>query len=275
MHRRSCDGRPAAGGRRTGTRKLALDTDSEWAQFEQVQGEAPAIWRELRKRAPEFFSAYADLAAVPYRRGSLSPKARELVMLAVNSAVTHLYRDGMRHHMRNALKHGATEVEILEVLQLVSVLGIHAISIGFPAAQQIAKDLGRTDEIPPAELTGEQADLKERFRRARGYWTPFWEEVLKLDTPLFEAYYQFSSVPWCHGVLEPKTREFIYIAIDASTTHMFDEGTRGHMANAFNHGATLSEILEVLELTTTLGIQSATVGLEILLEETAATEATQ
>ncbi len=54
-------------------------------------------------------------------------------MVAINAAVTHLNKDEMRRHVRAALRHGARPEEILEVFQLVSVLGIHAISIGFPA----------------------------------------------------------------------------------------------------------------------------------------------
>jgi alkylhydroperoxidase/carboxymuconolactone decarboxylase family protein YurZ len=51
---------------------------------------------------------------------------------------------------------------------------------------------------------------------------------------------------------------------------MFDEGTRGHMANAFKHGATVAEILEVLEHAAGIGVQSIVEGLPILQEELAA-----
>jgi alkylhydroperoxidase/carboxymuconolactone decarboxylase family protein YurZ len=248
---------------------MAADNDVVWQEFERRQGKLPPVWRELRQRWPEFFEACANLAAVPWRRGALSPKTRELVMIAVNASVTHLNRDGIRHHVRNALRHGASADEIMEVLQLVSVLGIHATSIGFPAVLDVARQTGHGDQLPGPHLDARQQALKRQFQESRGYWSPFWEEALRLDPPLFDAYYTFSSVPWKHGTLEPKVREFIYVAIDASTTHMFDLGTRGHMANAFAHGATVSEILEVLELTVTLGVQSATTGLEILLEELA------
>jgi alkylhydroperoxidase/carboxymuconolactone decarboxylase family protein YurZ len=206
----------------------------------------------------------------PWRRGALDARTRELVMLAINAAVTHLNTSEIRRHIRGALRHGAKPEELLEVLQLVSVLGIHAISIGFPALKDVATAAGRTEELPGPALDPEQARLKERFQATRGYWSPFWEEALKLDPLLFEAYFHFSSVPWTHGVLEPKVREFIYVAIDASTTHMFDEGTRGHMANALKHGATVAEILEVLEHAAAIGVQSIVEGFPILQEEVAA-----
>lgn len=235
----------------------------------EIHGGRPEFWHSLEAHWPEFASAYAELAAVPLRRGVLTDKSRELVLIAVNSAVTHLHEGAVRHHIAAALRHGATAHEIVEVLQLVSVLGIHAISLGFPALQDVAAQSGRGAELPPAEMDEGQRDLKERFRRTRGYWNPFWEQALRLDPALFEAYFNFSSVPWNTGVLEPKVKEFVYVAIDASTTHMFDDGTRGHMANAFNQGATVQELLEVLELCVPIGIQSVMAGLPILEEELA------
>lgn len=235
--------------------------------FSNIHGGSPKLWRSLQARWPEFFSAYVGLADVPRQRGALSPKTRELVLLAVNSAVTHLNESAMRDHIRAALREGASADEISEVLQLVSVLGIHAISIGFPAVLDIATQAGQEDQLPPAEMGPHQLELKNSFIRTRGYWNPFWEQALRLDPALFEAYFAYSSVPWNYGVLEPKVKEFVYVAIDASTTHMFDDGTRGHMANAFKQGATVDEILEVLELCVPLGIQSVTIGLPILDEE--------
>ena len=115
-----------------------------------------------------------------------------------------------------------------------------------------------------------QRQLREQFIDQRGYWNDFWNGLLSLDPDFFEAYTQFSSVPWQRGVLEPKIKELIYIAIDASTTHLYEPGIRQHMQNAIRHGATRAEIMEVLELTSVLGIHTCTVAVPILLEELAA-----
>ncbi|HEX5113823.1 MAG TPA: carboxymuconolactone decarboxylase family protein [Pseudonocardiaceae bacterium] len=115
-------------------------------------------------------------------------------------------------------------------------------------------------------------ELRERFEAERGYWNVFWEGLLSLDPVFFEAYLNFSAVPWRNGVLEPKVRELIYTAIDASTTHLYEPGLRQHIRNALRHGATSAEIMEVLELTSVLGIHTCTLGVPVLLEELAATE---
>ena len=118
------------------------------------------------------------------------------------------------------------------------------------------------------ELTERQKQLKERFIKDRGYWSErAWDPVLKIDPDFFEAYLNLSSVPWKTGVLPPKIKELIYIAIDASTTHLYESGLRQHIVNALKYGATQEEIMEVFELVSVLGIHTCTVGVPILVEE--------
>lgn len=118
------------------------------------------------------------------------------------------------------------------------------------------------------ELNEKQKQLKEKFIAERGYWSEgIWEPVLKIDPDFFEAYLNFSAVPWKKGVLPPKIKELIYIAIDASTTHLYEPGLRQHISNALKYGATKEEIMEVFEVTSVLGIHTCTMGVPILMEE--------
>ena len=112
--------------------------------------------------------------------------------------------------------------------------------------------------------------LRDEFIEARGYWSPFWDSLLDLDENFFEAYTAFSSVPWQSGPLDPKIKEFVYIAVDAAATHLYVPGIRQHIKQAIAYGATAAEIMEVLELTSTLGIHACNIGVPILVEELAA-----
>ncbi len=58
-------------------------------------------------------------------------------------------------------------------------------------------------------LTDHQKQLKEEFIENRGYWYPFWQQILELDPDFFEAYCNFSSLPWKTGPLHPKTKEMV------------------------------------------------------------------
>ena len=64
----------------------------------------------------------------------------------------------------------------------------------------------------------------------------------------------------------------VYTAFDVSATHMFEPGLRQHIRNALGYGATKEEIMEVLELTSVLGIHTCTLGVPVLMEELAAHE---
>jgi len=62
-------------------------------------------------------------------------------------------------------------------------------------------------------------------------------------------------------------KEFIYIAIDVATTHLYEPGLRIHIQNALKYGATKEEIIEVYQLTSVLGMHTCTMGVPVLLDE--------
>ena len=215
----------------------------------------------LREADSEFFARFTELAEVPRRSTVLDPKVKELVCLAVDAAATHMYAPGIREHARRAIDLGATREELLEVLQLTSTLGIHATTVGVPV---LVEALGEREIAP---LDERRQALKADFEAKRGYWHDFWNGLLELDPDFFEAYVGFSAHPWEHGVLEPKVKELIYTAFDASATHMYVPGLRQHIENALAYGATPAEVMEVFELASTIGIHGYLAALPIVLEE--------
>ena len=60
----------------------------------------------------------------------------------------------------------------------------------------------------------------------RGYWHSSWDDTLQLLPELLAAYLEFSGVPWRGGTLEPKVKEFIYIAFDVAATHLYRTGLK-------------------------------------------------
>jgi alkylhydroperoxidase/carboxymuconolactone decarboxylase family protein YurZ len=115
-------------------------------------------------------------------------------------------------------------------------------------------------------LTDRQEQIKAEFTAKRGYWNEFWDGFLRLDAEFFATYTALSSHPWERGTLEPKVKEFIYCAFDASATHMFAPGLRQHVANAIRYGATAEELMEVFELASGIGVESFALALPALAE---------
>lgn len=115
-------------------------------------------------------------------------------------------------------------------------------------------------------MSADPNKLKDDFQREHGEWTPGWESLLRLDTDFFEAYLSMSTVPHRRQHLSPKVREFCRIAASAAATHLYVPGIRHHIRIAIELGATVDEIMEVLELTATLGIHAVNIGVPLLLE---------
>ena len=235
------------------------------ARFVEQHG----YWREdlepLLAKVPDLFEAFCGFSSASHATTTLEPAVRELILLAVNASATHLHAPAIRVYIRNALALGVPEAQILEVFEIVSVLGVHTVSVGLPAVLSAAETVGVPVELPA--LTSEQAIARDEFVRNRGYWAPFWESLLMLAPEYFVAYSRFSSVPWVNGSLEPKVRELVYVAVDGALTHLYEPGLAVHAQNALRLGATVQEVIEVLELTSVIGIHAVTVGLPILIEE--------
>lgn len=250
---------------------LTAEQEELKAEFIEVRGTWGPMWETILELDPTFLAAYLKFSAVPWRKNALDAKTKELIYIAVDAAATHLYEPGIRQHIKAALSHGATPQEIMEVIELTSTLGIHAMNIGVPLLVEVLEEAGL--RAGPAQLTEDQERLKAEFTRNRGYWHEFWNNILELDPEMFEAYAEFSSVPWKTGTLEPKVKEFVYIAFDAAATHLYVPGLKLHMKNAVGYGATANEILEVMEIASVIGIHAATTAVPILAEEIAAREA--
>lgn len=220
-------------------------------------------WDKVRELTPEYLAAYIKLRQAPIKKQKLSRKIQELLLLAMDAQCTHLYTPGVAAHTSAALKAGATVGEIIETLELSSVLGVHAVTVGVPLLVEVMTEKGiKMNE----DLDEKQQQLKSNFTRQRGYWAATWDPVLQLSPAFFEAYTEYSSVPFQegHSHLDPKTKELVYCAIDCATTHLFAPGLKIHIQNAIEKGASFEEVMEVFELAALMGSQTVLAGAEAL-----------
>lgn len=213
--------------------------------------------------SPLYFSTYCNLLRAPIRSAGLSPKLRELIGIAINASVTHIHEPAVRLHVEAALRHGATAEEIAEVCKIASAMGTHTMSWGIPILVDELHKAGC--ELPSGPLTIEQEEVKASFLQNRGFWKDHHEQILRLAPHYLEAYEEFSS-HWSREGLSPKIREFIIIACDVSSTHMYEVGTRIHIQNALKFGATPAELADVFVVTSLIGLQASTVGFAVLAD---------
>lgn len=89
-------------------------------------------WNPFLKLDPvwtdEFMAAGSDI----YGGGVFPPKELELISIAFDASITHMYAPGTRRHIKGALKAGATVEEIMEVLKTCVAQGIQSCILGAP-----------------------------------------------------------------------------------------------------------------------------------------------
>ena len=103
-----------------------------YTQRHRDMGDWNPLWEQFHEVDPDFLEAYLAFRSVPQSSGPLEQKYKELILVAVNASTTHLYGPGVRRHIQNALKAGATREEILEAIQLTTVMGIHSCNLAIP-----------------------------------------------------------------------------------------------------------------------------------------------
>ncbi len=117
------------------------------------------------------------------------------------------------------------------------------------------------------DLTPAQQKFKEDYIKARGYWVAFNDGLLQYSQAFLETYLRYAALPAAQGPLSPRMRELLYVAVDASSTHMFGEGLKIHTRLAIAHGASAHDVIETLQLATAQGLEGVTMGVDILVEE--------
>lgn len=221
---------------------------------------------QLREWDAPWAEACSRMSTNPWTGGVLPRKLVELVSLGLNAACTNLDPDGTRRHVRGALAAGATRDEILFVIKCASVMSIHSCSLGAPILLEEAAAAG-TPPAPPSAVATPACDQM----KAAGQWNDAWEPFYRLDPAWTDEFMTVGLGIYGSRVLSAKDTELLSIALDASYTHMYAPGTRRHIRNALQAGASMEEIMEVLKLCVAQGVQACNLAVPILAEELART----
>jgi len=109
----------------------------------KAAGQWNAAWDPFFELDPAWTEAFIASGAPVYIGGTFSPKLAELLSIAFDASITHMYAPGTRRHIKAALKHGATTEEIMEVLKICVAEGVQATNLAVPI---LAEELARQSE---------------------------------------------------------------------------------------------------------------------------------
>jgi len=221
--------------------------------------------RLLREWDPAWATDAERMTRAAWHAGGLAPRVAALVALAVASACTAPDADGTRRHIRAALAAGASRAEVLTVLKMASLLSIHTCSLGAPILLEEAKAAGLPEPIAPVPAPATPASDR---MRAAGQWNAAWDPFFRLDPAWTDAFMAAGSAIYLGGI-DPKLAELLSIAFDASVRHLYAPGVRRHIRAALALGATVAEVMGVLQVCVAQGVQASTMGVPILAEELA------
>lgn len=98
----------------------------------KAAGQWNVAWDPFFELDPDWTEAFIASGAPVYIGNTFEPKLAELLSIAFDASITHMYAPGTRRHIKAALKHGATMEEIMEVLKICVAEGVQACNMGIP-----------------------------------------------------------------------------------------------------------------------------------------------
>jgi len=122
-----------------GARARHLDEVEEATQtINQIKalGQWNAAWDPVYELAPVWTGQFMATVTGIYESGVLPAKEIELLSIAIAAPYTHINTAGTRRCIKNALRAGATVLEITEVLKLCVAQGVQACNVGVPILEE-------------------------------------------------------------------------------------------------------------------------------------------
>lgn len=102
----------------------------------RAEGHWNSDWDAMASLAPDWTEQFMRMVSIPLNSPALDPRTFELICIAIDASVTHMFAPGTRRHIRRALDLGVSTEEIMVVLQLTATLGLHTMSLAAPLLQQ-------------------------------------------------------------------------------------------------------------------------------------------
>lgn len=88
--------------------------------WRRLDSELPGFLAGLAEKAPWAYEAFVAFVGVAAREGRLDRLPRELIWASLDATPTHRYLPGLRLHLANAVKLGASSAQLIDTLNLAA-----------------------------------------------------------------------------------------------------------------------------------------------------------
>jgi len=248
-------------------RELSSQAKAVKEEFIRLRGFWVDEYDEMAILCPEFLERLVATGSIVKKSSTLSPKLHHLVAVALDASVTHLFDEGTRLHMRAAFELGATKEEMVEVIQILSFLGLQSQLVALPIVIDLLDENDVTRKQAMRTHDTEDENLKERFIKNTGAWSVAHDMLLGVSKDYFPTYLDQLDVPYQGSALDPRERALVLFAANVSITHLTCRGIRESAEAALASGCSGEDLIHVLRLASSLGLQSCVRSFPILLDE--------
>lgn len=222
---------------------------------------------EMAILCPQFLEKLVATGSVVKETSTISPVLHHLLAVALDASITHLFHRGTRLHMRAALKLGATKQQLIEVIQIVSFLGMQSHLVALPIVLDLLEDDDELKVMARRPRDASDDALRSKFVDMFGVWTDAHETMLGLSADYLPTYLEQVAIPYEGGGLTPRERALILFAANVSVTHLDETAIRNSATGALAAGCSGRDLVDVIRLASSLGMQSCVTSFPILLEE--------
>lgn len=116
----------------SGVAPTAKPADTPACDQMKAIGQWNVAWEPFYELDPAWTDQFMATGIGIYASQLFSPKLVELLSIAFDASITHMYAPGTRRHIKAALKLGATVEEIMEVLKVCVAFGMESCYLGVP-----------------------------------------------------------------------------------------------------------------------------------------------
>ncbi|WP_082690575.1 carboxymuconolactone decarboxylase family protein [Mycobacterium sp. M26] len=127
----------------------AEQVPTPWCDAMHNNGQWNAAWDPFLELDAEWTELFMAVGIDIYSTDLFSPKEIELLSIALDASVNHLYAPGIRRHIRTALDLGASTAEIAAVLQLCVSQGMQSCNVAIPILDD---ELSRKEKLSTEEI---------------------------------------------------------------------------------------------------------------------------
>ena len=103
------------------------------------QGNFNPLWETLYEWDPAYLEDFLKMATHVWKTGILPPLWIELLCIAGDAAISHMWAPGTQRHIQAALALGATQAQIIAVLKIVSLQGLESCELGGAVLMNLLK----------------------------------------------------------------------------------------------------------------------------------------